>query len=127
MWNEFPRLGSRRQLRRGAIVLGFVLLVWLLVLLMVAYRLTHRPRPRFEEPAPRIAWGPLEDYRIKTSDGEELGAWFLDSRDDSPSVLVLHGNNTSRWAILSAQSGRDFAPERDQRYSERCTGLDLGG
>jgi uncharacterized protein len=96
MWNEFPRLGSRRQLRRGAIVLGFVLLVWLLISLMVAYRLTQRPRPRFEEPAPRIAWGPLEDYRIKTSDGEELGAWFLDSRDDSPSVLVLHGNKGSR-------------------------------
>jgi uncharacterized protein len=100
MWIEFPQSGSRQRLRRGAIVLGIVLLVWLLVSLTVAYRLTHRPRPRFEEPAPRIAWGQLEDHRIKTSDGEELGAWFLDGRDDSPSVLVIHGNKGSRLNSL---------------------------
>jgi uncharacterized protein len=101
MWNEFPRLGSRRQLRRGAIVLGFVLFIWLLVSLTVVYRLTHRPRPRFEEPAPHITWGLLEDHRIKTSDGEQLGAWFLDGRNNSPSVLVLHGNKGSRINSLS--------------------------
>jgi uncharacterized protein len=71
-------------------------LVWLIASLTVAYRLTRRPRSRFEEPAPHVAWGPLEDFRITTSDGEDIGAWFRDGRDDSPSVLVLHGNRGSR-------------------------------
>ena len=100
MWITFSHSGSRRGLQRGAIVMGTVLLVWLLVSLTVAYRLTHRPRPRFEEPAPRIAWGKLENHRIKTSDGEELGAWFLNGRNDSHSVLVLHGNKGSRLNSL---------------------------
>jgi len=97
----FPWFGSRRRVRRGAIALGIVLLVWLIVSLTVAYRLTHRRRPRFEEPAPHVAWGPLEDLRIKTSDGEDIGAWFVDGRDDSPSVLLLHGNGGSRQNSLS--------------------------
>jgi uncharacterized protein len=99
---EFPRTGSRLRLRlrRVAISSGFLLLVWLSASLTVAYWLTHRLRPRFEKPAPRIACGTLENHRIKTSDGEDLGAWFLDGRDDSPSVLVLHGNKGSRFNSL---------------------------
>jgi alpha-beta hydrolase superfamily lysophospholipase len=68
---------------------------------VVAYRLTHRPRPRFEEPAPPVAWGPLEGHRITTRDGEVLGAWFKDSHDHSPSVLLLHGNKGSRQSSLA--------------------------
>jgi uncharacterized protein len=100
MWIAFSQSRFRLWLQRGVIALGFVLLIWLLISLMVAYRLTHRLRPRFEEPVPRIACGPLEEHRIKTSDGEELGAWFLDGRDDLPSVLVLHGNKGSRLNSL---------------------------
>ncbi|MFI5453849.1 MAG: alpha/beta hydrolase [Isosphaerales bacterium] len=48
-----------------------------------------------------MAWGPLENHRIKTSDGQEIGAWFVDGRDDAPSVLVLHGNRGSRRNSLS--------------------------
>ncbi len=92
--------GSHRRVRRGAIALGIVLLLWLIGSLTVAYRLTHRRHPRFEEPAPSVAWGPLEELRIKTSDGEVLGAWFRDGRDDSPSVLLLHGNGGSRRGSL---------------------------
>jgi fermentation-respiration switch protein FrsA (DUF1100 family) len=50
--------------------------IWLLVSSAVAYRLTHRRRPRFDEPAPKITWGQIETERLKTCDGEELGAWF---------------------------------------------------
>ena len=96
MWIGFPRSRLRLWLQRGVIAVGFVLLIWLLISLTIAYQLTHRLRPRFEEPVPRIVCGPLEEHRIKTSDGEELGAWFLDGRDDLPSVLVLHGNKGSR-------------------------------
>jgi uncharacterized protein len=104
---EFPQSELRRRLRRGAIVLGIVLLVWLSVSLTVAYRLTHRPRRRFEELAPSISWGQLENHCIKTSDGEELGTWFLDGRDDLPSVLVLHGSKGSR--LNSVGRGEIFA------------------
>lgn len=86
---------------RWAIVLATVLVVWLLASSVVAYRLTRRHRPQFNEPAPRPAWGQLESHRIKTSDSEEIGAWFVDGRDETPSVLLLHGNNGSRRNSLS--------------------------
>jgi alpha-beta hydrolase superfamily lysophospholipase len=88
--------GSRRRIRRAGIALGFVVLVWLVSSLVVAFRLTHRPRARFEEPAPQVAWGPLEDHRITTSDGEKLGAWFLNARGSAPTILLLHGNRGCR-------------------------------
>jgi uncharacterized protein len=87
---------SWRSLWRGAIVVIVMLAIWLLVSLVVAYRLTCRGRPRFDEPTPRPAWGRVEGHRIKTSDGEEIGAWFVDNRDNTPSVLLLHGNNGNR-------------------------------
>src|SRR5262249_30251882 len=62
----------------------------------VAYRLTHRRLQRFDEPAPQITWGRIESDRIKTSDGEELGAWFIDGRDQAACVLLLHGSNGHR-------------------------------
>ena len=74
MWILLQRTGS--WLQRAAIALAVVWLVWLIASLMVAYRLTHRLGPRFEERAPSIVWGSFEDHRIKTSDGEELGAWY---------------------------------------------------
>jgi alpha-beta hydrolase superfamily lysophospholipase len=74
--------------------------VWLLVSSAVAYRLTHRRWPRFEEPAPTITWGRIESDRINTSDGEELGAWFIDGRERLPSVLLLHGSNANRGHML---------------------------
>jgi alpha-beta hydrolase superfamily lysophospholipase len=96
----FPRFESRRWIRRWASAVVTILVIWLLVSSAVAFRLTRRPRPRFEEPAPRVAWGPLENHRIKSSDSEEIGAWFVDRRDEAPSVLLLHGNRGSRWNSL---------------------------
>jgi alpha-beta hydrolase superfamily lysophospholipase len=89
------------RLGRRAIRTGIALaLVWLIASLGVAYRLTHRPRPLFPEPAPRVTWGLLESHRIRTSDGQELGAWYSEGRDDAPSVLLLHGNRGSRANCL---------------------------
>lgn len=48
-----------------------------------------------------ITWGKIEAERLKTSDGEELGAWFVDRPDQAPSVLLLHGNNGNRGHTLS--------------------------
>ena len=103
MRNEFVELRQRwrRRVRRGALALGILFFVWILLSLIIAYRLTHRRQARFAEAVAHVAWGPLEDHRIKTSDGEELGAWFVDGRAGSPSVLVLHGNNGCRQSSLS--------------------------
>ena len=76
-------------------------LIWLLVSSAVAYWLTHRRAARFDEPAPAINWGRIESDRIKTSDGEELGAWFIDGRDRAPCVLLLHGSNGNRGHLLT--------------------------
>jgi uncharacterized protein len=94
---------SSGRVRRVGFALGIVSLLWLIASVAVAYRLTHRPHPRFEELAPNVSWGrgPLEEHRIKTNDGEDLGAWFMDGRDDFPGVLLLHGNRGSRTNSLS--------------------------
>ncbi len=89
-----------RRLRRRWIVLASLVPLWLLVSLAAAYRLTHRSRPRADEPAPRVAWATFEPHRIATSDGHDLGAWFAPGRDDLPSVVLLHGNGGSRGSLL---------------------------
>jgi uncharacterized protein len=91
----------RRRLRRWIVFLAAAPVIWLLVSSAVAYRLTHRRWPRFDEPAPKITWGRIEAERIKTCDGKELGAWFVDGRDHAPSVVLLHGSNGNRGHTLS--------------------------
>jgi dipeptidyl aminopeptidase/acylaminoacyl peptidase len=74
---------------------------WLLVSSAVAYRLTRRHDARLDEPTPSLAWGHLENHRIATRDGQELGAWFVAGSDEAPGVLVLHGHKGRRWNSLS--------------------------
>ncbi len=93
---RLPRFAKRPMIRR-LILAGIVLCTaWLLVSSAIAYRLTRRHDPRFVEPAPGRGWERLESHRIATRDGEEIGAWFVDGRDDAPSVLVLHGHKGQR-------------------------------
>jgi alpha-beta hydrolase superfamily lysophospholipase len=94
-----PRISRRRALR-GLIVLAVLVAVWLLISAAVAYRLTRRHGPGAEELAPSVAWGKLESHRLKTDDGQELGAWFVEGRNDAPSVLVLHGHKGRRGDSL---------------------------
>lgn len=65
------------------------------------YRLTHRFRVRHAEPLPHVVWGPLESHSITTSDNEEIGAWYVDGRNNALGVLVLHGNKGSRQNSLT--------------------------
>ena len=95
------RFQGSRQWRRWLVGTAVTLVsLWLMVSLAVAYRLTHRSRAVFAEPAPLVEWGRLESHRIATADGQELGAWLLRGRDDAPSVLLLHGNGGSRRQCL---------------------------
>jgi alpha-beta hydrolase superfamily lysophospholipase len=93
-------IAKRRLVRRLVVSWTILCLIWLALSSLVAYRLTHRLEARAEEVAPSPAWGPLESHRLKTRDGEEVGAWFVDGRGDAPSVLLLHGHKSRRWSSL---------------------------
>ncbi|WZP00911.1 alpha/beta hydrolase [Isosphaeraceae bacterium EP7] len=95
------RLRANGRFRRLLIVGILGLTCWMLASFGVAYRLTRRPRPPFAEPPPIVGWGLLEPHRLKTVDGQEVGAWYAAGTDDeAPSVLVLHGNGGSRRNCL---------------------------
>src|SRR5262245_62938074 len=85
-------LGIRRWLRRVLFGLTIVVAFWLLSSYAVAYRFTRRLHPMRPEPTPGIAWGTIDSFRLSTSDGEELGAWYVDGRPHEPVVLLLHGH-----------------------------------
>ncbi len=91
---------SMKRARRLAAVGAVALMVWLLVSFAVTWRLTSRPRPPYPEAAPEVTWGPIESHRLATRDGQEVGAWFAQGRDEAPSVLILHGNKGGRWNSL---------------------------
>ena len=90
-----------RRFKFGLLALGVLLTLWLLASLAVAYRLTRRPQPPFPEPLPAADWGKFEPHRLKTSDGQEIGAWLVVGARDAPSILLIHGIGASRSACLS--------------------------
>jgi tetratricopeptide (TPR) repeat protein/alpha-beta hydrolase superfamily lysophospholipase len=100
IFNTRLRFLANRRIRRGLIVATVLVLIWLFSSLAVAYRLTRRYGPPTAETVPNIGDWTLESHRLKTSDGEELGAWFAEGKDDGPSVLILHGHKGRRWNSL---------------------------
>jgi uncharacterized protein len=110
MINAPRKFLANRRVRRLLIFTTVVMAVWLLSSLAVAYALTRRHGPRSVEPLPDIADWQLESHRLKTSDGEELGAWFAEGQPEGPSVLLLHGHrgrrsNSLRLGKLLASQG----------------------
>jgi pimeloyl-ACP methyl ester carboxylesterase len=95
-----PGRSARRRLRRWSICIGILVTLWLVVSWAVAYRLTRRPRPMFGEPVPVVAWAKIDEHRLGTRDGEQIGAWSIAGRGDAPTVLLIHGNGGSRWNCL---------------------------
>ncbi len=94
-------LKHRRRIKRWAVFLLVSIAIWLLASTAVVYQLTRRRGRQALEPLPRVAWGAIESRRLKTADGEELGTWFVEGREQAPSVLLLHGNHGSRAQTLS--------------------------
>jgi alpha-beta hydrolase superfamily lysophospholipase len=91
---------GHRLLWRCLRALVVIVVLWLLVSWVVAYRLTHRRHPRFVESLPAAAATAYESTRLTTRDGQNLGAWYVAGRDEAPTVLLLHGNGGSRWNCL---------------------------
>jgi len=95
-----PGLINRKRLRLGLLLTSLLLALWLAASFAVAYRLTRRDRPPFNEPVPAVSWGKVEPHRLRTRDGQEVGAWFVRGDEQAPSVLLLHGNGGSRIQCL---------------------------
>lgn len=91
---------SNPRSRRWARLAGIMVLAWLLMSWLAVYVMTRRPRKPFDEPAPKLSWGRLESLRLKTRDGEELGAWLAEPDSNAPCVLLLHGIRGSRRNCL---------------------------
>ena len=54
----------------------------------------------FPEPPPQVAWADVEARRLETSDGQQLGAWFVRGDPQKGCVLLLHGYRNSRRQML---------------------------
>src|SRR5207253_5545953 len=96
-----PRSRRRKWLLRLLALAVLAAGAWLTGSFVVAYQLTRRPHPVRAEPAPALAWGPVRELRLTTTDGQQLGAWFVPGRPDRPAVLLLHGNGGSRGDCLT--------------------------
>jgi uncharacterized protein len=92
-----PKLKKRLIL---AILIITGLIAWLGSSAFVAWRFTRRSSAPFLEPTPNVNWATIEGHRLKTSDGQELGAWLVRGKPNNASVLLLHGNSTSRGSML---------------------------
>jgi alpha-beta hydrolase superfamily lysophospholipase len=90
----------RRRLRYAITACLILMLFWLTSSFVVAYWFTRRARPVFDESAPAVEWGRVDSHRLHTSDGQELGAWFIEGAEGQPVVVVLHGNGACRTALL---------------------------
>jgi alpha-beta hydrolase superfamily lysophospholipase len=91
---------TRRLICRTLGLVALLVGLWLLASLLVGYRLTRRASPVYPEMPPRLAWGTIEAVRLRTDDGEDLGAWYIDGQADRPLVLLLHGNGCDRGSCL---------------------------
>lgn len=90
---------SPRRRRWPRVVLGLLVVavsVWCFGVLSAVGELTARARRPFAEPLPDIADHVGEQVRLRTSDREDLGAWFFPGESSLPAVVLLHGNQISR-------------------------------
>lgn len=77
---------------------AFVASGWLAVGVLRA-----RAKPTYVETPPPAWSGRVESVRLRASDGEDLGAWFVDSSDSrSPTVILLHGKGGGRSSRVGA-------------------------
>ena len=98
-----------RTLRMLLLTASLLLVAWLGLSAWLARSYVARPRPPYAEPAPRVHWAAVEEARLATADGEEVGFWFVPAAPesasaggaaDAPTVLSLHGHTGDRGAML---------------------------
>jgi pimeloyl-ACP methyl ester carboxylesterase len=72
------------------------ILLWLVGSFIAVWILTGRPHRLSPESASLVPFPNLEEHRLRTDDGVDLGAWLIRQGGVRPSVLLLHGNRSSR-------------------------------
>jgi pimeloyl-ACP methyl ester carboxylesterase len=77
-----------------------LVLLWLIVSYVVVSRATARAEPIRSQPVPEKVRGTVKTLQINTRDGERLGAWFIEGREELPLIVLLHGNGGSRASCL---------------------------
>ncbi len=94
--------------RRALTLAVAALAVWLLSSAVVACWFTQRIKAPFPEPPPQIAGAKMEDCRLTTEDGQEIGGWFVRGDPQKGCVLLLHGNGGSRREMLPVMQIEDI-------------------
>ena len=89
----------RRWLKGLALTAGVLLILWMCAVLSAVSTLTSRKRSPYSEPVPTITGADLVERRVTTSDGHQLGAWFVRG-PGKPAVLLMHGNGADRTSRL---------------------------
>lgn len=92
--------GVMKRCKWPAIVVLVGLLVWLGSSALVAWKFTRRAGTLSSEPLPQVPWADLEEHRLKTSDGEDIGAWLVRGDSRKGCILLLHGNGGTRSEML---------------------------
>ncbi len=87
---------TSRWIERAPIAVAALLVTWLGSGTLAALALTRRWTGERLEPAP----ADLREVRLHTSDGLELGAWLGEEADERGAVVLVHGNGSSRSALL---------------------------
>jgi uncharacterized protein len=91
--------GLRITRKRILLTISILLLAWLASGALAAWKLTHRFGPVVAVEAKPDGPGlSVEDHRIATPDGHQLGAWLVRGNAERAAILILHGNNASRSA-----------------------------
>lgn len=93
----------RRYLRRGAITVGALLLLWqVLFPTAIAYVVTHTARA--EVPAPRLG-AAHEEVAFTTSDGLRLEGWFVPSRNGATVIAFPGRSGPQKHARMLVRHG----------------------
>lgn len=93
-----PRLRITR--RRLLVFTSTLVVVWLASGAVAAWKLTHRFGAVRVEVKPEWAGIAVEEHRLATTDGHQIGAWLVRGGRERAAVLIFHGNNSSRSASV---------------------------
>jgi len=93
---DLARPGLKKLRRLLLAILGASSLIWFLASGVAAWKLTGRPKARYTEPLFGVPSTSLEEHRLKTADGLDIGAWLSRQSGNRPVLLLLHGNGASR-------------------------------
>ena len=121
------RFLNRRTLKAGAVSLFALVVAWLLLSCSAAWLMTRRAHAPFAEPPPSVTGTICEQVRLDTSDGQQLGAWFVQGKEDGPSVIVLHGHRGCRRDMIGLAGMLNAAGYSVLAVSLRAHGDSTGG